>query len=561
MRVAAYVRVSSDEQVQGFSLAAQERAIATHAEHQGWEIVAWFRDEGLSARVDDVAKRPAFQAMLEAAQERRFDVIVVHKLDRFARNRRVAFNTFAHLADWRVGFVSIAENMDYSTPAGQLMLTMLVGMSQFYSDNLSWETKKGKAERKQRGIYNGLLPFGVMIGAGGVPVPDTRPWACNLLTRDELIPHQGLVRAFELCGAGASDREIARTLTDLGYRTSGNRGQNPFTKDSVRVILRNRFYVGDLPDGDGWVPGKHAPIIDVDLFEHAQQMRARFRNRQFATPGRRKPWCLSGMVRCGECGAPLRIRGGTSDVRYVGCGARSQDGRCRAPGFSEPSLVDAIADVLARVTTSPRARELALGAWKAHRSADVDHQAQRLVIDRKLVRLRELYLDGDIVREEYHRRRDELTAERDALPVDVLTDDAMIERLWVSIDEAARRFPTADPLTQQAICRALFSKAVVHKNRAVELFPRPEICPFFATGGSDGDSSGGWQTISDVVVLQVAPSRPMRPGENAELIAWVGTQDGRTLRDLSREIGVSYETVRKLRRLAHDRKRLSTTQG
>lgn len=61
-------------------------------------------------------------------------------------------------------------------------------------------------------------------------------------------------------------------------------------------------------------------------------------------------------------------------------------------------------------------------------------------------------------------------------------------------------------------------------------------------------------------MLHVPRSRPLRPGENDELIAWVGTQDGRTLRDLARETGVSYETVRKLRRLAADRKRLASSE-
>jgi site-specific DNA recombinase len=90
--------------------------------------------------------------MLEDAEAGRIDVIVVHKNDRFARNRRIAFETFDRLSKCGVGFVSIAENMDYSTPAGQLMLTMLVGLNQFYSDNLSLETKKGKHERKAQDL-------------------------------------------------------------------------------------------------------------------------------------------------------------------------------------------------------------------------------------------------------------------------------------------------------------------------------------------------------------------------------------------------------------------------
>ncbi|MGI8404659.1 MAG: recombinase family protein, partial [Thermomicrobiales bacterium] len=180
-RAATYIRVSSDEQVEGYSLDAQRRAILQHCKAQGWTVVREYRDEGKSARTDDLKKRPQFAAMLEDADRGLIDVVVVHKLDRFARNRSVAFEAFNRLGKAGVGFVSIAENMDYSSPAGQLMLTMLVGLAQFYSDNLSTETKKGKAERKAQGLHNGLLPFGVKKNSDGQIVPDPDNYSGLLL--------------------------------------------------------------------------------------------------------------------------------------------------------------------------------------------------------------------------------------------------------------------------------------------------------------------------------------------------------------------------------------------
>src|SRR5215208_1744697 len=78
-------------------------------------------------------------------------------------------------------FVSLSEQIDYSSPSGQQMLTMLVGLSQFYSDNLSLETKKGKAERKAQGLYNGLLPFGLKKNSLGLPIPDPETYPGLLL--------------------------------------------------------------------------------------------------------------------------------------------------------------------------------------------------------------------------------------------------------------------------------------------------------------------------------------------------------------------------------------------
>jgi DNA invertase Pin-like site-specific DNA recombinase len=126
-RAGVYVRVSSEEQVEGYSLAAQERAAEAFCAQHGWEPVV-YREEGRSARTDDLAKRPAFRRLLADAEAGAVQVVVVHKLDRFARNRRVAFEAFERLAKAGVGFASIAENMDYSSPAGQLMPTMLVGL-------------------------------------------------------------------------------------------------------------------------------------------------------------------------------------------------------------------------------------------------------------------------------------------------------------------------------------------------------------------------------------------------------------------------------------------------
>jgi site-specific DNA recombinase len=309
-RAALYLRVSSEEQVQGYSLAAQERAAREYCASHGLDVVRVYRDEGRSARTDDLTKRPEFKAMLEDAEARRFDVVVVHKNDRFCRNRRVAFDALHRLGCAGVGFVSIAENMDYSTPAGQLMLTMLTGLNQFYSDNLSFETKKGKQERKAQGRYNGLLPFGMSKGPNDVPVLDTEPSYCDIATRNEIVPGEGLQLAFDLAAQGHTDREIAVKLDEAGYLSSGNRGPNPFTKDSVRVILINRFYLGELPDGErGWLPGKHEAVIDTKVFIDAQRSRARNYRKPLRVPGKRSPWSLSGIARCGACGGSIKSTG------------------------------------------------------------------------------------------------------------------------------------------------------------------------------------------------------------------------------------------------------------
>ncbi len=141
-RVAIYVRVSSEEQVDGYSLDAQLRAARLYCAERNWDIVAEYVEEGKSARYEDLSRRPRFQSMLDAAEARAFDVALVHKLDRFARNILVLLTTLNRLGRADVSVVSINEQIDYSTPQGKLFLIMLGGLAEWYSNNLSGASAK-----------------------------------------------------------------------------------------------------------------------------------------------------------------------------------------------------------------------------------------------------------------------------------------------------------------------------------------------------------------------------------------------------------------------------------
>ena len=125
LRAAIYYRVSSEEQVDGYSLDAQLRASRSYCDSSSWNIAAEYREEGKSGRTDDLSKRPAFSEMLAAADSGLFDVIVVHKLDRFSRNLRVTLETLDRLQAQGVGFVSISERMDFTTAIGRVILATL----------------------------------------------------------------------------------------------------------------------------------------------------------------------------------------------------------------------------------------------------------------------------------------------------------------------------------------------------------------------------------------------------------------------------------------------------
>ena len=501
-RAGIYYRVSGKEQVQGYSLDAQVRAIEAYCETHGHAIVARYPEPGRSARKDDEAKRPAFQQMLADAEAGVLDIVVVHKMDRFARNRRIAFDAFHRLGKSGVGFVSIAENMDYSTPAGQLMLTMMVGMAQFYSDNLAWETKKGKAERKAQGLYNGLLPFGSTKGPDGHPIPDRAARWCLVSTRAEVIHADGLTLAFTLAAAGQTDREIARALNAAGYRTSGNRGTNPFSKDTVRVILSNRFYMGELPDGEGgWLPGKHDALIDPALFDQAQVSRAANTRHPRRVAGARIPWALSGIAVCGSCGRPLTLLGHASGRRRVRCAGRTQGNGCDEASCFVEVIEDQIGALLAAFNVPENDQTRLLAAWHHYRPKETDRAGERVRLHRKLDRLKELYLEGEIDRPTFQSQRSAVQDRIALLPSGQDQDDATGRRLADFLANVSRAWAVATPEERNKLARQLFGSVVISNSTAVAIVPRPDLLPFLSIlphsevvtqggkecyGGSDG---------------------------------------------------------------------------
>lgn len=273
MKAALYARVSTEEQTEGYSIDAQKRAFQALCQGRGWTPCREYIEEGKSARTDNINKRPVFKQMMSDAETKQFDVLVCHKLDRFSRNLPITLEYLEKLSKAGIAFTSISEQMDFTTPSGKVHLALLGAFAQYYSDNLSQETKKGWAERKAQGLYCGLLPFGAMKGEDGVPVPNP-----------ETYP--GLEMAFELAGQGKSYREVAQALNSSGYRTAGNMGNRPFSKDTVVGMLKNHFYIGELPDGNGgWLIAKHKPFISKELFDAVQDARAQRQCRARLRPG------------------------------------------------------------------------------------------------------------------------------------------------------------------------------------------------------------------------------------------------------------------------------------
>lgn len=231
MSMRIYLRVSTEEQIQGFSLDAQKRATTEYAKAKGWTVVHIYVDAGYSAWTD---RRPAFRQMVAAAQEHGFQAILLHKFDRFAHSRKDAVTYKALLKQCGVTVLSVSEPIDASDPSGIMTEGMLEVMAEWYSANLSRETIKGKRARTQVGYQNNTTttPFGYVKAAGRSAVAEINP---------ETIGGYHLAVKLEL--QGQIDREVAWALNEAGYRTGLGR---LFSKDSIADILEKRYCLGEV---------------------------------------------------------------------------------------------------------------------------------------------------------------------------------------------------------------------------------------------------------------------------------------------------------------------------
>ncbi|HHS96678.1 MAG TPA: recombinase family protein [Chloroflexi bacterium] len=310
-RVALYARVSTEMQAEeGLSIAAQLAEMREYAKKQGWEVVAEFVDAGVSGSTMD---RPGLQALLQAAEEGAFDVVLVHELSRLSRSVFDTFNIFNKLGRYGIGFASVKEpQFDLSTPHGRMFLGIITNINQYYLDMLKLHTKKSKRQRVRQGLYNASIP-----PYGYRHTGDSR-------TPPEIVEEEAKVvrLAFEAYASGRySYRKIAEMLNSQGYRTRSGRR---FSKDTIADMLRNPFYVGKVVYKEGLrgqdagevYDGLHEPIISEALWNAVEKVRRRQQHASRRFQPQIRPYLLSQLAHCRACGRRLRAQGAKTGSYY-----------------------------------------------------------------------------------------------------------------------------------------------------------------------------------------------------------------------------------------------------
>ncbi len=286
VRCAIYTRVSSEEQAkEGYSLAAQDERLRSHAKSQGWAVYKLYVDDGYSAASRN---RPALRKLLFDASMSRFEVVLVYKIDRLSRSLKDLIDIVAELNQFNVGFKSCTELIDTTRPEGRLMFHQFGSFAQYERELIGQRTRFGMMKRLRGGLWNGIPPYGYRIVEGKLVVEPGEAERVRGIFEWYLRKNMGVV---------AISRELNRlgVVPRKGDRWKGTR---------IHKMIGNPLYAGLVRWGGETAMGSHEPIISTETFEAAQ---ATMHGRNHKSRQLRSPNVLSGLVRCGLCGAPMHV--------------------------------------------------------------------------------------------------------------------------------------------------------------------------------------------------------------------------------------------------------------
>lgn len=477
-RVALYVRVSTDMQAEeGKSIPAQLNEMRDFAAARRWMIVSEFVDPGFSGTDMD---RPGLHALLTAAEERAYDLLLVHEMSRLSRRIFDTFRIFEQLGKLGIGFASVKEpDFDFSTPTGRLFLTIMAALNQYYVDLLKMHTAKSKRQRAREGLYNAsITPYGY-----------SHTGDCN--TPPVIVKKEAaaVVKMYERYATGKhSYDDAAQWISDAGYRTRSGRR---FSKDTVADILRNPFYRGYVvyragsrnQDAGEIYPGKHEAIVTPELWEKCRQVREQRRGAPRTYQPKYRVYLLNGIATCDVCGRRLRAQGAASGLYYREMSTHRGFVDCPFGRTGvRTSIVDEQVGAIFRRLQLPEDWQARLAKLVEEGEDDqqvLERRHARLVAERR--RLKQMKIAGEfdddpqLYSEELSRIRRQLAE----LPTSA--DLEAVEQAATMLEELAAVWDEADLVDRRDLLRLAVRevKVDVPQGRVMTVEPYPIFVPLF----------------------------------------------------------------------------------
>ena len=362
-KCAFYGRVSTDRQARiedggldtQFSL--MERWLELQRAKEGqqrWQLVQCYREEGYSGKN---LERPSFKAMLADIEAGTVNTVVVHKIDRITRSLRDFFDLWELFEKAGVQFVSLHESFDTTTAIGRAMLKLILVFAELEREQTSERTAATMLHRAGQGLWNGGRRLGYQLDPEEKGTLKVDPeWAP--IVKEHMF--EALVR---LGSAGKVVTHLHKQgLRNPKYesRRGNSIGGTPFNKPTVIRLLCDPVYVGKIVYKDQVYSGRHEAIIEQELFDRAQEILTKNRQRKSNFHEQRDHvFLLQGLIRCGACGSAMTPkwstgRGGVHH-HYYQCvkASKSANTQCDAKYVPADAAEAYVLDELSKWSMSP----------------------------------------------------------------------------------------------------------------------------------------------------------------------------------------------------------------
>lgn len=490
----SYLRVSTRGQAErgggadeGFSIPAQREANKKKALSIGAIVGKEFVDRGASAKSAD---RPELQKMLEYVKENadRVDYVIVHKVDRLARNRGDDIDIMRTLRECGVQLVSASESID-DTPAGMLLHGIMSSIAEFYSQNLATEVKKGITEK----VKNGGTPTRASIGYLNIRRVDEKGREERTVVLDQ--ERAPLIKlAFEEYATGnwtVADLAEHLAICGLTTRATPKIPSEPINQKALNKILVNPYYKGVVTYKGVEYAGSHPALVDEMTWQRVQNILASHTNGERT---REHPHFLKGGLYCRSCGSRMFINYSKSGsgVRYpyFVCGGRhNKVTNCKQRAVLIDEVERQVEQIYDRYSFPPAIRKYlenflqdGIKAEQEKYETELDglrREKDKLEHQRKKL-LEAHYSDAiplDLLRSEQQKIAKQLLAIEREIKAHEHTFESISERLSAALElmeDCGKTYRQVDDYVKKMLNQAIFSKLWVESDgRVTAEFAKP----------------------------------------------------------------------------------------
>ncbi|WP_167647427.1 recombinase family protein [Mameliella alba] len=380
-----YIRVSTQKQGLGVSLEAQQEAITRFASQHNLDVIRWFEEKETAAK----RGRPIFNHMLRQLKRGKAAGLIMHKIDRSARNLR-DWALVSELPSQGIDIFFATETLDFQSRGGRLAANLQAVIAEDYIHNLREETIKGLAGRLKQGLYPFRAPIGYVDNGRGKPKSPC-PIKAPLVRQ-----------AFDLYASRQhSLRTLLAEMHRLGLRNHDNK---PLSLHGLETILNNPFYTGTIviKRTRAVYQGQHKAIVPTRLFQRVQEIKTGKSGKKVT----RHNHLYRGLFRCGLCSGPMSPERQKARVYY-----RCQQSSCPTTTVREDSIDEAVTAELERWQLADADVARLFKQWRAELDSGepekllASYELQIAQLNAKLDRLMDLLLDGTIGQDDYNARR------------------------------------------------------------------------------------------------------------------------------------------------------------